>query len=170
MQGRNEHHPNLDLILEACDRLPVGLYLLSAHHDGDRAGTLAMGVHQCANDPVLLCVPVRRGHRIGPLIRDSRVFAVSSVPPDDRGLRRRFDAHPPAEEHYDPFDAIPVVTLETGAPIPRASALAFDCKVVRHVDLDADHELYVGRVVSARINGDAPLPTRASVIGPLHSD
>lgn len=169
------HHTNSDftqpkLIAEACDKLPTGLYLLSARHDDARAGTLAMGVHLCALDPLLLCVPVRRGHRIEPLIRDSRSFAVSSVPVGDRALRRRFEEHPSAEEYHDPFDAVPVMRLETGAPVLRMSALAFDCEVVRHVDMDADHELYIGRVVAARIHGDAPVPVRASEIGQLHTD
>lgn len=158
------------LIAEACDRLPTGLYLLSGRHQGDRAGILALGVHLCATEPRLICVPVRRGHRIEPLIRDSRVFAVCSVALDDRAMRRRFERHPSAEEYHDPFDAVPVVTLETGAPILASSALAFDCEVVRHLDMDADHELYIGRVVGARLNGDAPAPTRASVIGPVHMD
>ncbi len=170
VQDSNLDLEQLRLIAQACDTLPTGLYLLSARHDGARAGTLVMGIHQCANEPILLCVPVRRGHRIGPLIRDSRAFAVCSVQPGDRALRRRFDFHPSAEEHHDPFDAVAVMTLETGAPILRSSVLAFDCEVVRHVDMDADQELYVGRVVSARMNGDPPAPTRASVIGPLHLD
>ncbi len=158
------------LIAEACDRLPSGLFLLSSSHDGERAGVLALGVHLCSTEPLLICVPVRRGHRIEPLIRDARTFAVASVPVDDRIMRRRFERYPSAEEFHDPFDALAVVTLETGAPILQSSALAFDCEVVRHVDMDADHELYIGRVVSARINGDPPNPARPSEIGQLHVD
>ncbi|MEQ9096765.1 MAG: flavin reductase family protein [Phycisphaerales bacterium] len=158
------------LIAEACDRLPTGLFLLSARHDSDRAGVLALGVHLCATEPMLICVPVRRGHRIEPLIRDSRAFAVCSVSPSDRAMRRRFERFPSAEEYHDPFDAVAVLTLESGAPILESSVLAFDCEVVRHVDMDADHELYIGRVIAARLNGEAPTPTRASNIGPLHLD
>ncbi|MFI4916842.1 MAG: flavin reductase family protein [Phycisphaerales bacterium JB060] len=170
MTETNLDPARMKTIVEACDRLATGLYLLSASYDGDRAGILALGAHLCATEPLLICVPVRRGHRIEPLIRDSRAFAVSSVSPDDRSMRRRFERYPPAEQYHDPFNAIGVLTLETGAPIPESSALAFDCEVVRHVDMDADHELYIGRVVDARLNGDAPAPTRASLIGPLHLD
>lgn len=161
---------DLDLIKDACDRLLTGLYLLSAQHDGARAGTLALGVHQCAAVPILLCVPVRRGHRIEPLIRDSRHFAVGTVDPADRLLRRRFEDHPSAEEHHDPFDALPVLSLGWRSPVLRSSALAFDCEVVRHIDMDADHELYIGKVLSARIHGEPPALQRASEIGPLHYD
>lgn len=155
---------------EACERLPTNLYLLSAHFDDVRSGTLVMGVHQCASEPLLLCVPVRRGHRINPIIRDSRSFALCAIEVDDRAMRRRFEHHPSAEEYHDPFDAVPVMTLETGSPILRSSVLAFDCEVVRHVDMDADQELYIGRVVAARVHGEAPRPLRPSEIGPLHSD
>jgi len=160
----------LERIRAACDRLPTALYLLSAGHDNARAGILVSGVQQCANDPVLLSVPVRRGHRIEPLIRDSRSFGVCAISPDDRAMRRRFEVHRSAEEFHDPFDAVPVLSLETGAPILRNSPLVFDCEVVRHVDMDADYELYIGRVVAVRENGEGPHPTRGSLIGPLHED
>ena len=160
----------LQAIKEACDGLPTNLYLLSASYEGDRTGTLVSGVQRCATEPLLLSVPVRRGHRINPVIRDSRCFAVCSIEAGDRAMRRRFEQQPSAEEYHDPFDAVPVLTLDSDSPILRSSALAFDCQVVRHVDMDADHEMYIGRVVAVRTNGDPPPPLRASEIGPLHTD
>ena len=85
-------------------------------------------------------------------------------------MRRRFELHLSAEEHHDPFDALAVLTLETGAPILRTSPVAFDCEVVRHGDMDADHELYIGRVLAARVGSEGPEPTRASLIGALHPE
>lgn len=170
MDQTGAHHPQLEAIRSACDRLPTALYLLSARYGDDRAGILVGGVQQCAADPILVTVPVRAGHRIDPLIRDSHMFALSAIRPEDRAMRRRFELHLSAEEYHDPFDALPVLTLETGAPILRSSVLALDCEVVRHVDMDADHELYIGRVLATRVNGDGPEPTRASLIGPLHPE
>lgn len=170
IQAQAQAEAQAQALKDACDRLPTNLYLLSAQFDDVRSGTLVMGVHQCASEPLLLCVPVRRGHRINPIIRDSRSFGLSSIEVNDRSMRRRFEHHPSAEEYHDPFDAVPVLTLETGSPILRSSVLAFDCEVVRHVDMDADHELYIGRVVAVRVNGDPPRPLRASQIGPLHTD
>ena len=170
MHGPHLDDARLEAVRAACDLVPTSLSLLAARHDDTRTGILVTGVQQCAGEPILLSVPVRRGHRIEPIIRDSRAFSVCSLDPQDRAMRRRFEIHFSAEEAHDPFDALPVVTLQTGAPVLRASPLAFDCEVVRHIDMDADHELYIGRVVGARIHGDPPSPTRPSVIGPLHVD
>ncbi|GIW74138.1 MAG: hypothetical protein KatS3mg103_0660 [Phycisphaerales bacterium] len=160
----------IEAMREACDRLPSNLFVLTSAYDQLRAGTLVVGVHRCATEPLLLSVPVRRGHPINPLIRDSRAFAVCSIDPQDRAMRRRFAFHPSAEERHDPFDALAVLSLRTGSPILRSSALAFDCEVLRHVDMEADHELYIGRVVAVRVAGEPPPALRASQIGPLHED
>ena len=170
MHGSDLEDARLESLRVACDLVPTCLSLLAARHDDTRTGILVTGVQQCAGEPILLSVPVRRGHRIEPIIRDSRAFTVCSLDPDDRAIRRRFEIHFSAEEAHDPFDALPVLTLQTGAPILRGSALAFDCEVVRHIDMDADHELYIGRVVAARVHGDPPSPIRPSVIGQLHVD
>jgi len=147
-----------DAIERACGTLVSGLFVASAGHDGRRAGVLVRGAHVCSDSPPLLVVSVRKGHPIEPVIRDSRAFALSSVDPGDRVLVRRFGAPPPADRHFDPFDATPTRTLVSRSPVLASSALAFDCQVERHVDLECDHELYVGRVVAALANGVAPSP------------
>lgn len=41
----------------------------------------------------------------------------------------------------------------TGSPVLLRSIVAFDCEVVRHFDLEADHELFVGQVLASRMYG-----------------
>ncbi|MEO1009032.1 MAG: flavin reductase family protein [Planctomycetota bacterium] len=162
MDATNPEH-----IRDACGRLSSGVFLISSCHDASRAATLTAGVHQCAAEPVLLAVPMHKGHPIEPLIRDSRSFAITALRPDDRVARRRFGGQPPADRLFDPFDAVAVRTLVSRAPILRDAPLGFDCEVVRHVDLEADHELYIGRVLAVYAEGDAPAPLRAADIEPL---
>jgi len=57
-----------------------------------------------------------------------------------------------------PFDAIPIQKLRTGAPVLRRSSLVFDCEVVRHFDLEAESELYIGQVVACRVTPGAGVP------------
>jgi flavin reductase (DIM6/NTAB) family NADH-FMN oxidoreductase RutF len=134
---------------EALAQLPSGLFLMTSVFDEDRAGIIVRSIQPCGDEPPRLCVAVRTGHRIEPLIRDSRCFALSWLDNSHRLVIRKFD--PDARiEPGDPFDAIPVQSLKTGSPVLNASKLVFDCEVVRHFDLEADFELYIGQIVAAR--------------------
>ncbi len=136
--------------------LPTGHYLMTAAHDGQRAGVRLRSVQRCADDPILLAVASRKGHAIDPLIRDSRAFAICLVEPGDRLLDRNFPIaqagpEPGEGDGDDPFIAIPTIELVTGSPIMTRCVAAFDCEVVRHFDLEADHELFVGQVLGVKI-------------------
>lgn len=135
--------------LRAMAQLPLGLFVMSAAFEGERAGILVRAVQPCGTEPPLICVAPRTGHRIEPLIRDSRCFAICHVDPTNKLALKKFDPDDPPD-HGDPFDAIPIETLVTGSPVLRGSPLVFDCEVVRHYDLETDHELYVGQVLAAR--------------------
>ncbi len=137
-------------IPEALTRLQSGLYVLSAQHEGRRSGVVVRSVQPCADAPPMVCVAVRRGHWIEPIIRDSHAFAVSKISRADRLLLRKF-AETARPRDGDPFDCFPSMRLVTGAPVIIRSPLAIDCEVVRHFDLEADHELYIGLVMAARI-------------------
>lgn len=139
--------------LEAIALIPGGLFVMTSQFEDSRTGVLARSVQPAADEPLLVSVSVRRGHAIEPLIRDSHAFAICRVDPEDKLVRRLFD-HDNADEpegQHDPFHALPCEALRTGSPILRRSIMALDCEVVRHFDLEADCELYVGQVVAAKI-------------------
>lgn len=154
--------PGADEIQRVLSLLPAGQFLMTSAYDGKRAGIRLRSVQPCADEPVLICVSARKGHAIDPLIRDSRCFAVCVLADNDRLVERTFPvagdvAAPDEGEAHDPFDALPITTITTGSPVLSRARAAIDCEVVRHVDLEADHELFVGQVVSAKIlsNGSA---------------
>ena len=138
-----------DAVPRAIEALPSGSYVMTSAYEGERAGVLVSWVTRVADEPALVCVAVRKGHAIEPLIRDSRAFALCRVDAEDKLVRRTFSDTRPPDERGDLFDSIAVRTLATGAPVLSRSTLALDCEVVRHFDLEADHELYVGQVVGA---------------------
>ncbi len=145
-----------DGVREATDLLSVGTFLITSHFEGRRAGVRARAVMVAANEPLLIGVTVRCGHWIEPLIRDSRRFGVCRI--DDpcsptMTLLLRRCAEPARPRDGDIFDTVPTITAVGGAPLLARSSLAFDCEVVRHLDLEADHELYVGRVIASRSAG-----------------
>jgi flavin reductase (DIM6/NTAB) family NADH-FMN oxidoreductase RutF len=138
-------------LAEAMAYLPSGAYILTAAFDASRGGALVHWVQPCATEPPLLAVAAPKGHSIEPMIRDSRSFGVCVVDPNDRLVVRQFATPLPPDEAPDLFDCLPVMTLVTGSPIITRAICGFDCEMVRHLDLDADHELYVGRVLAARV-------------------
>lgn len=137
-------------ISAALGRLPAGTFVLTSCHDGKRAGVLVNWVQRCAEEPLLISVAAMKGHRIEPIIRDSHSFAVCMIDAGNKLVQHKFRMRAMCEEDSDPFDAIGVCTMVTGAPVLRSCLLALDCEVVRHFDLEADYELYVGQVIAAR--------------------
>ena len=133
--------------------------VMTATHEGVRAGVVVRSCLPCADEPVLLAVAIRKGHRIDPLVRDSRSFVLCVLRADDRVSVRRFadlgdESEGGADEpgHFvDQFDAVRTTRLFSAAPVLVGCAAAIDCEVVRHVDLDADHALYVGQVMRAAL-------------------
>jgi flavin reductase (DIM6/NTAB) family NADH-FMN oxidoreductase RutF len=130
---------------------PRALYLLTSLFEHKRAGQFVESVQVCAHEPLLICVAAFKGHSIEPLIRDSHSFAICRVEPGDKLLHKHFDPTHTPDALADPFDSLEIDRLATGAPVPRRCLAALDCQVVRHLDLEADHELYIGLVVAGRV-------------------
>ncbi len=156
-----ERAPGLSEIERALPLLPTGLCVVTSAFEARRVGLLAQWVMRCASEQPLVAVALRTGSRMAPLIRDSRSFAVCLIDRNATLLLRKFEE---AENvRGDQFDSFDVMVLTTGSPILRKAVAALDCHVVRHVDLEADHELYVGQVVAARVFG--PLRAGAAAGG-----
>lgn len=137
-------------ILRALSLLPAGHFVLTSAFEAKRSGMIVRWVQPCAEEPLLVSVAARRGHSIEPLIRDSHAFALCRVDPEDKLVARKFAVHRPPDDAGDPFDSVPVETMVTGSPVLKRSQLVLDCEVVRHFDLEADHELFIGLVVAGR--------------------
>lgn len=132
---------------EFYSRIPTGLFVMTAAHDGMRCGILTRWVQPCSRKPPLVMVSISTGLPIEPIIRDARGFALCQLPACERVLPRRLAV--PHDRADDPFITIPHLSSPSGAPVPARSLLYYDCQLVRHVDLEADHRLYVGRVLHA---------------------
>lgn len=149
------------IVAKALGLLPGGIYLITSCFEGKRAGATALAAMHCSSEPLLLCVASRKGHGIEPIIRDSHHFALCVLDPADKLMSRKFST---MNREADNFDSLPVETLVSSSPIIKRSLLAFDCEVVRHFDMEADHELYIGRILAARIyaqpTASAPHATR----------
>lgn len=143
MMGTSE-----SVVASALELMSGGVYVMTASFEGKKAGATVRSAMPCATEPLLLCVASRKGHGIEPIIRDSRHFrAASSIPPIASCPASSAVCH----GRPTPWIDFPIETLVSGSPVIKRSLLAFDCEVVRHFDMEADHELYVGRILAARI-------------------
>ncbi len=136
-------------IAAAVLQIPRGLFILTAACEGHRSGVLTKWVQPCSTIPPLVMVAIEKGSPVEPLIRDSRAFALCQIGADDRLLMRRF-ANPP-ERFEDPFVTLPAHPGPSGSPIIDRALSYLDCQVVRHIDRDADHRLYVGQISEGAI-------------------
>lgn len=136
--------------------IPSGLYAMTASFDGERSAVLVSWVQQCSFDPPMIAVSSPKGRSIAPLIRDSRSFALCQIRRDDLFLLRvlsRDDSDP-----YLVLDPIRCESLLTGSPCITRGVSALDCEMIRHVDLDGDHEFYIGQVVAGKVYDEAAKP------------
>lgn len=135
--------------------MPSGLWVMTAAFESKRSGVLVSRVMRCGDEPALVAVAVKTGQRLAMLLRDSRAFGLCSVGSEQRLVQKKFGER----EEADPFDTLSVSTLTTGAPMLLSSAVRLDCEIVRHFDLEADHEIYVGLVVGAEMSAGASART-----------
>ena len=146
-QGAPSPHRAALLSERTIGQIPCGLFLLTAAFDGDRSGALTAWVQRCSITPPLLMVALRTGHAVEPLIRDSRSFALCQISADDRFLIKKFTT--PPDRGDDPFVTLPTRIAPSGSPVVTRAMSFLDCEVVRHVDMESDHRLYVAEVKAA---------------------
>jgi flavin reductase (DIM6/NTAB) family NADH-FMN oxidoreductase RutF len=137
--------------------LPNVTAIMTAAFENRRAGLVVSRVMRCGGSLPLIAVAVPSGQRLAMLIRDSRCFGLCLVDRSSRLLLKKF-GHDTAVTPGDPFDTFATRTLQTGAPLLSVAAAGFDCEVVRHLDLEADHEIYVGQVVGVFTGTPVPAP------------
>ncbi len=98
----------------------------------------------------MVCVATQCGQVIDPVLRDSHVFSVFVLGSGERVLTKRLQEGGTLRG-MDIFDGIAVERLQGGLPALASSPVAMECEIIRHIDLEADHQLYVGRITSCRV-------------------
>lgn len=104
--------------------------------------------------PLLVSVALPRGPTLAPLVRETGVIGLSLLSQAERYIVKRWvDKRRGLDDLLDGPESL---TLSTGVPLLKRSVLVLEGRVVRHVDLEADHELYVLQIVGGRaLDADA---------------
>lgn len=139
----------------ALGRIPSGLFILTAHHEDRRMGMLASWVQQACFEPPMVSVAVAKGRPIMPLISESRQFGLCQLPDKEKVITRKFAAGvEPGEDPFLGFELIPQGPM--GVPILANVAGWFACELTCHMDVEGDHDLFVGIVRAGEFIGGQP--------------
>ncbi len=139
----------------ALGRIPGGLFVLTARHEDRRQGIVVSWVQQCCFEPPMVGVSVAKGRAIMPLISESRQFGLCQLGEDERVIARKFSAALDPQE--DPFLGFELVQpTASQVPILKGAIAFLECEVACHMDVDGDHDLFVGRVLGGRYRNGKP--------------
>ncbi len=145
-----------DGIARALGRIPAGLFVLTARTEDRRTGIIASWVQQVCFEPPMVCVSVAKGRPIMPLISESRQFALCQLPQGERVLTRKFSLTiDQGEDPFLGFDLLENTVLN--APVLAMAMAYLECEVACHMDVDGDHDLFVGVVRGGRYLGGEPV-------------
>lgn len=129
----------------ALGAIPSGLFILTAAHEDRRLGLLVAWVQQACFEPPMVSVAIQKGMPIMPLVSESRHFALCQLGSDDRTLTRKFaNASDPGD---DPFLGVNLVKpVLAKLPILANARSYMECELNCHMDVEGDHDLFVGTV------------------------
>jgi flavin reductase (DIM6/NTAB) family NADH-FMN oxidoreductase RutF len=144
---------------KALGRIPQSLYIMTSAYEHRQRGVLVSWVQQAGFDPPMVVTVLRKGRDIVPLIHESHRFALCQVCEDDRLTLKKFAESPRAGQRRDddPLAGIETFRKTTGAPIIKKALSFLECELIRHVDIDGDHDLYVGLVRDGGLLHDVPV-------------
>jgi flavin reductase (DIM6/NTAB) family NADH-FMN oxidoreductase RutF len=150
--------PNQQGIAQVLGRIPGSLYVMTAHHEEQACGMLVSWVQQVAFDPPMIMVALNKGGRIIPMLHDSHAFALCQIAPEDKLVFRKFTYD--QETAQEAFEGLETMRAATGSPILTRALTYMDCDLVRHLDIDSDHDLYIGAVRDAKVLRDEQVIVR----------
>lgn len=133
---------------KALGRIPASLYVLTSRHQHRKRGVMVSWVQQVAFEPPMVMLALQKGRPIIPLIQESRAFAICQIARDDKLCFKKF-AGPSNDEN--PFEGIEAGRSLTGSPVVATCLSYLDCTLIRHIDFEADHDLYIGLVVEGKV-------------------
>lgn len=132
---------------EALRRIPSGVFLMTAAFEDRKIGMLCSFVQQVCIEPPMVCVAVGKGRSIMPLISESRQFGLCQLADDDRMVRRKFMSE--LDPQDDPFLGFELLHSKLpGLPILKSAVSYLECELSCHMDVEGDHDLFVGLVRS----------------------
>ncbi len=144
-----EHDERTTHAAAAMGRIPSGVAILTASHDGDSTAMLASWIQQAAMEPLMLTVAVKAGRHINDLITTSGHCVLNIVGEDATAMFKHFGKG--FEPGADAFVGLDIERTDAGIRLGDAIA-TIDCAVESSVSA-GDHIVHVARAIDG--SGDA---------------
>lgn len=139
---------------QALGHIPSGLFILTAQHEDRRQGMLTSFVQQVCFEPAMVSVAVAKGRAIMPLISESRRFGLCQLSDQNKLMLRRFASGKTSE---DPFLGLDLNESRLGhLPLLAGTLSHLECELACHMDVEGDHDLFVGIIRHGKCNGGNP--------------
>ncbi|MBM4274890.1 MAG: flavin reductase [Deltaproteobacteria bacterium] len=130
------------------DALVHGVYVVTTRLGDKVNGMTASWVSQVSLKPLLVMVSIAPPRYSHDLIKESRVFAINALRPDQVDLGKRFGYK--SGRQLDKFAGLDWLAAATGAPILPQAYAYLDCRLTDTFTA-GDHTLFIGEVVEAKI-------------------
>ena len=133
-----------------------GVYVISTAHKGKLNALTAAWAARASFVPPLITVSVGTTRFSHDMIKESGIFAVSILGPEDMGLGKQFGLK--TGRRTDKFEGVEYEIKTTGAPVLMGCIAWLDCRVASYHEA-GDHTIFIGEVVDAgtRREGAKPL-------------
>ncbi len=128
----------------ALGRLPSGVSVATATHQGGSTGMLASWVQQVAFKPPMVCLAIKKGRPIEPIIDGSGKFVLNMIGEDSSAMFRRFSRSVAPGENA--FAGLEVQQREAGVVLKECIG-HLACTVTAKHDA-GDHNVYLAEVTA----------------------
>lgn len=157
VKSTSSQNRSRDVLGAVLGRIPSGLFILTAACEDRRAGMLVSFVQQICFEPPTIALAIGKGRAIMPLISESRRFGLCQLAKDDRLTMRKFSR--PSELGEDPFLGFELApSTLPDVPLVASAMSVMECELACHMDVEGDHDLFVGRVLHAAMLAEETEP------------
>ena len=128
----------------ALGKVPSGLYILTARHEGRATGMLASWVMQAGFNPPAVSVAIGVGRFVADWVASSGKFTLNQVPAGGKSFLKHFGrGFGPDDEA---FEGLTLLDVDAAGPVIGGALGYLDVEVVGETK-SGDHRIFVGNVV-----------------------
>lgn len=133
----------------ALGRLPSGLFIITASHNGQQTGMLASWVQQCGFEPPAISLAMKKGRPLLDWLQSGSKFAVNIIEDGNKSFVAHFGKG--FEPGEPAFEGLAVSIDEAGTPILDQALAHLICEPTGQIDA-GDHLLFVAKVTGGSVH------------------